>query len=122
MDLWPVEHGAGARFQIGGVQYPGFRPLLQDVMHRRSAPGRSGIGIDRVKPCEPQYAPGVECERIGLQPVHIGDGDDGWANRCRRRGCGAAFRVMDSGRIEGTRQHGIAIRHFPLRPRHSLQS
>ena len=52
-------------------------------MDRAAAPRRARIGIDRVEAAQAEHRARVESERVGLQPVDLGDRDP--ARAARRR-------------------------------------
>ena len=62
-----------ALYQSLGLTRVFFEPLLQDIMHQRSAPRVARLGVYRVQYAQPQYPLGIETEWIGFELIKVGD-------------------------------------------------
>ena len=61
-----------ARAQLRRIAIVLLHPLLEHRVDGAAAPGRGGIGVDRVEALQSEDPAGIESERIGLETVDLG--------------------------------------------------
>ena len=81
-------------------------PAVKDVMHRRAAPCRGRVGIQRIKPAQPQNRLRIELIGVGPQPVERGHGNIDPALVGRGVGLGARVRRHQLAQINIARPFG----------------